>query len=34
MLTNWKTITGSIKRLRQIEEWKDCGGDNPTKRRG
>ncbi|MCP1215874.1 30S ribosomal protein S2 [Acetobacter orientalis] len=32
MLTNWKTITGSIKRLRQIEEMLDGGTAGLTKK--
>ncbi|MFT9398955.1 30S ribosomal protein S2 [Acetobacter sp.] len=32
MLTNWKTITGSIKRLRQIEEMLDGGTSGLTKK--
>ncbi|GBQ08049.1 30S ribosomal protein S2 [Acetobacter cerevisiae] len=32
MLTNWKTITGSIKRLRQIEETLDGGTSGLTKK--
>jgi len=32
MLTNWKTITGSIKRLRQIEEMLETGTAGLTKK--
>src|ERR1700710_995152 len=32
MLTNWKTITGSIKRLRQIEEMLSGNVDGLTKK--
>jgi small subunit ribosomal protein S2 len=32
MLTNWKTITNSIKRLRQVDETVNAGGQGLTKK--